>query len=115
MNCKKRIRKYFYDVRLEVSIGDIEADYNECGGGNEEAAEEGGNDVDFDDSVMMASTVVPSDSANAAIVQQYSWGKSSAPVSCKGAQQKQLHPAYPSGPLLLPATEPVVPRYWTPS
>jgi hypothetical protein len=95
-----------------VSIADIKADYNKDGGGNEEAAKEGVNDFDFDDSVMMASTVVPSNSENAAIVQQYSSGKISAPVSCKGAQQKQLHPASPSGPLILPVTEPLVPRYW---
>jgi hypothetical protein len=60
---------------LEVSIGDIEADYDKDGGGNDEATKECVNDVDFDDSVMMASTAVPSNSANAAIVQQYSWGK----------------------------------------
>jgi hypothetical protein len=45
----------FYDARSEVSIGDIEADYDkEYGGGNEEAAEEGGNNVDSDGSIMMA-------------------------------------------------------------
>jgi hypothetical protein len=45
----------FYDARSEVSIGDIEAGYDEeYGGGNEEAAEEGVNDVDFDNSIMMA-------------------------------------------------------------
>ena len=44
----------FYDARSEsVSIGDIEADCDEDDGGNEAAAEEGANDVDFDDSVMM--------------------------------------------------------------
>jgi hypothetical protein len=44
----------FYDARSEVSIGDKEADYDEDGGGIEEVGEEGVNDVDFDDSVMMA-------------------------------------------------------------
>jgi hypothetical protein len=38
-----------------VQIGDIEADYEEDCGGNEEAAEEDVNyDADFDDSVTMA-------------------------------------------------------------
>jgi hypothetical protein len=44
----------FFDVRSEVSIGDIKADYDKDGGGNEQAAEEGVNDINFDDSVMMA-------------------------------------------------------------
>jgi hypothetical protein len=43
----------FYDARSEVSIGDIEADYDEDGDGNEDAAEEGVNDIDFDESCMM--------------------------------------------------------------
>jgi hypothetical protein len=44
----------FYDARLDVSIGDIEAGYDKDGGGNEEAVDEGVNNINFDDSVMMA-------------------------------------------------------------
>jgi hypothetical protein len=40
---------FFNDARSGVSIGDIEADYDKDGGGNEPAAEEGVNDIDFDD------------------------------------------------------------------
>jgi hypothetical protein len=36
-----------------VLTGDIEADYDEDGDGNEDAAEEGVNGIDFDESVMM--------------------------------------------------------------
>jgi hypothetical protein len=40
----------FYDTRSEVSIGDIEADYDDDG---EQFDEEGANDIDFKESVMM--------------------------------------------------------------
>jgi hypothetical protein len=40
----------FYDARSEVSIGDIEADYDDDG---EQFDEEGANDIDFKESVMM--------------------------------------------------------------
>jgi hypothetical protein len=51
---KEEDQNIFYDARSEVSIGDIEAGYDEDGGGNAEAAEEGGNNINFDDSDMMA-------------------------------------------------------------
>jgi hypothetical protein len=40
----------FYDARSEVSIGDIEADHDDDG---EQFDEEGANDIDFKESVMM--------------------------------------------------------------
>jgi hypothetical protein len=90
----------FYDARLEVSIGDIVADYDKDGGGNEVAAEEGTiNDVDFDDSVSYDGLLSCPPLANAARVQQESWEKSSALVSCKGARPKQLNLASSSGPV----------------
>jgi hypothetical protein len=102
----------FYGVRWEVLIGDIEADYDEDDGGNEEAAKKGLNDFDFDDSVMMAYCH--------ALQQQMQLEYRKNPEKkavhrfiVKELSTKELHhPASPSGPLLLLKTEPKVPRDW---
>jgi hypothetical protein len=86
----------FYDARSEMLIGDIEADYDKDGGGNEEAAKEGVNDADFDDSVRMAYC----HTFQQQIQLEYSKTPGKKAVHrhrflVKGAGQKQLHPASP--------------------